>query len=621
MKRMVAWALLLCLLLCGCAQDLPEMTTEPTQPQTEPSEVTIPTGCYEPDSEISALTNGAVQMFSPDMEDITGFAVLGRDIFLFSGHENTVITKLSGDELVTAASVETGCPILQEDPSVLLNDKGLSYYNRVSGEMVFLDAALREISRTKIPEDIIGSPVLTADRKILYYCTIEGIRALEMEEGLNRLLKQEKNPDYTPLKLLQDDTILLCAVQDAQTDITAKLLFISTQTGETIRQIHEDLSVSTYGSNYYATVPEGAMQAMLFGNDQNSQMLLPKELWPQERWYLESNHAALTLSASGRLDYYDLSSGKCTSSVLIENFHVDTIAAGEGGNIYILGQYNGDTCLCKWDTSVTSTDDEAVYTSHRYTALNPDVQGLKACQELAQEIGNKYNIEVLIAGNATSVQPWEYVLEMEYQVPVIRQELEKLNTWLEAFPEDFLATAAKGTDSGVVRICLVRSVTGTPESGNPAKMQGGCFWIDENVYAAIPVGQTTDITFYHTIFHVLETRIMSKSKFCYDWESHNPEEFTYDYQYGVYHDPADTVYLEGKTRAFIDHFSMTFPREDRATIMAYAMTDGNADYFQSEIMQNKLTAICRGIRKAFGQEKSKEVFIWEQYLNEPLAKK
>ena len=42
--------------------------------------------------------------------------------------------------------------------------------------------------------------------------------------------------------------------------------------------------------------------------------------------------------------------------------------------------------------------------------------------------------------------------------------------------------------------------------------------------------------------------------------------------------------------------------------------------FQSEIMQNKLTAICRGIRKAFGLEKSPEVFIWEQYLNKPLAK-
>ena len=617
MKRMVVWAILLCLLLCGCVQDMPEMTTEPTLLQTEPEDVAIPTGCYEADSEIALLTNSAIHMYTPDMEDITGFFAVDGDIFLFSGSENTVITKLSGNELVRSASIETGCPILSEDPSVLANQKGLSYYNCVSGEMVFLDAALREISRTKIPKDIIGSPVMTADRKTIYYCTIEGVRVLEIEDGLNRLLKQEANPDYIPLKLLRDDTILLCSVN---TDTAGELIFISTQTGETIRQADEAMFVSTCADRYYAVTAEGAMQAMVFGNDQGSQMLIPRELWPAERWYLESSHAALTLSDVGRLDYYDLTSGKRASSVELADFSVDTLAADEQGFLYILGQHNGVTCLYKWDTAKTPTGDEMVYTSRRYTLSDPDMEGLKACQELAEAIGNKYNIEVLIAQNATAVQPWEYVLETEYQVPVIRQELEKLAAWLEAFPEDFLATAAKGTDRGIVRICLVRSVTGTPESGNPVEMEGGCFWIDENVYAAIPVGQTTEKTFYHTIFHVLETRIMSMSKFCYDWESHNPEGFAYDYAYGVFHDPADTTYLEGETRAFIDHFSMTFPREDRATIMAYAITEGNAEYFRSEIMQNKLTAICRGIRKAFGLEKSPEVFIWEQYLNKPLAK-
>ena len=90
MKRIGVWALLLCLLLCGCQQDVPEMTTEPTQSQTEPEEVLIPTGCYEADSEIALLTNGAVQMFTPHMEEITGFIASGSDIFLFSGKENTL---------------------------------------------------------------------------------------------------------------------------------------------------------------------------------------------------------------------------------------------------------------------------------------------------------------------------------------------------------------------------------------------------------------------------------------------------------------------------------------------------------------------------------------------------
>ena len=46
--------------------------------------------------------------------------------------------------------------------------------------------------------------------------------------------------------------------------------------------------------------------------------------------------------------------------------------------------------------------------------------------------------------------------------------------------------------------------------------------------------------------------------------------------------------------------------------------EGNAHYFQSEIMQNKLKTLCEGIRKAFGLEKYTAPLLWEQYLTEPL---
>ena len=66
---------------------------------------------------------------------------------------------------------------------------------------------------------------------------------------------------------------------------------------------------------------------------------------------------------------------------------------------------------------------------------------------------------------------------------------------------------------------------------------------------------------------------------------------------------------------------MSFPKEDRARIMEYAMMPDNAACFESEIMQKKLRQLCLGIREAFGLKKSTEVFIWEQYLNEPLNQK
>ena len=64
---------------------------------------------------------------------------------------------------------------------------------------------------------------------------------------------------------------------------------------------------------------------------------------------------------------------------------------------------------------------------------------------------------------------------------------------------------------------------------------------------------------------------------------------------------------------------MSFPKEDRARIMEYAMLDGYDDYFTSPTMQAKLHQLCLGIRKAFNLEKSPDVYRWEQYLDDSIA--
>ena len=81
------------------------------------------------------------------------------------------------------------------------------------------------------------------------------------------------------------------------------------------------------------------------------------------------------------------------------------------------------------------------------------------------------------------------------------------------------------------------------------------------------------------------------------------------------------MYLQPGKEAFIDSYSMSFPGEDRARIMEYAMTPGNEERFQSPTMQAKLKKLSQGIREAFGLRKSPEEFLWEQYLQESLAYK
>ena len=80
-----------------------------------------------------------------------------------------------------------------------------------------------------------------------------------------------------------------------------------------------------------------------------------------------------------------------------------------------------------------------------------------------------------------------------------------------------------------------------------------------------------------------------------------------------------SLWLEGENRAFIDTYSMSYPKEDRARIMEYASMEGNDHYFESPMMQRKLEVLCRGIREAFGLEGLQSPLPWERYLTRPMA--
>ena len=119
--------------------------------------------------------------------------------------------------------------------------------------------------------------------------------------------------------------------------------------------------------------------------------------------------------------------------------------------------------------------------------------------------------------------------------------------------------------------------------------------------------------------HLIDTIVLGGSSAYDTWDLHNPTGFTYDYDYAANRNRNSTAYLLDNSRYFIDMYSMSFPKEDRARIMEYAMTEGNGALFQTEAMQGKLHTLCLGIREAFGLEDWPEPLRWEQYLIEKLG--
>ena len=447
---------------------------------------------------------------------------------------------------------------------------------------------------------------------------------MELETGISRLLKEITGAELTTEALLLNDTVLRCRLTDE--DGNVRSIFLSTENGETHWETEEPLEVATHGEYYYSVLPEGSMEGLVFGYVGDSQrMLLPADVTAPS-WYLPAMHGAVSavrdLGGNLVMEYYELSGGRRSSVLQLPCSEIPCSVEADATRslIYVLCvDESGAAVIYRWEPGALQTNDGNIYTGPRYTLENMDTEALAACRAYATDLNQRYGVEILIGTDATAKQPWTHRLETEYQAPMIRLELEKLNALLAVYPEGFLKQAASGTESGVLRICLVRGIQGTPESGNMERTNGIQYWIEENPYVALCVGRTDEKLVHHQLFHAIETKVFSDSQLYYEWDALNPKGFSYDYNFDLWQTREETKYLEGKNRAFIDSFSMTFPNEDRARIMEYAITADNESCFESDSMQKKLLQLCRGIRKAFGLEKSEDVYPWEQYLEESIA--
>lgn len=616
MKHLLA-LLALCLLLCGCASEAPTAETTLPSDQTTP---TMPVGLYDAESQLEAATQGALRVYPLNQSAVTGIRAMGDSLLLFSGVEETTLTLLTGEDLYITASVTLDFFLDSGDSSLRIGDRELSYYDPVRSQTVVLDGKLREVSHIAAPADLVGSPILSADRNTLYYCTSNAVRAWDLETGIRRCVKEMAYSQQAVTGLHADGTVLQCQVIDGG---QLRTLLLSTENGVQLSAMDEAMTLSTEGSRYYASFPTGSVQALLFGSGEASpQALTPADL-TASCVFLEIPNAAITYfhpdSGELQLDYYDLSSGQRRSTLTLETAQSPTaIEDTIDGRIYLLIYDDVQDChtILRWDVR-RDLQDSVKYTGTYYTASAPDYSGLARCRDYAARIGSQYGIEVLVWEDATAVQPWDYDFETEYLVPVLQQELEQLEHRLAQYPVSVLEDTASHFTS--LKICIVRQLTGTAESGSLDTATGLQFFDGTDAYVVLAAGEYAEHALYHELFHVMETHIFNESIAFDQWNALNPSGFEYDYDYQANAQRDAGVYLRGENKAFIDTYSMSFPKEDRARIMEYAMLPGNQELFRSEILQNKLLTLCQGIREAYGLKKSEEVFVWEQYLEKSLA--
>lgn len=590
MKRFFALALTT-LMLCGCELSLPAETTPPTTVPTEPvTQTEPPVTVFQP-----------IETHPLPYDNIQAAAPMGSDILLTVG-EPAMLVKLRSYDLAQDASIR-----LPEEACVIaVENSGVCYL--LKGTLVFLDSNLRECGRVTLPLAATGTPLVSDDLQTVYYTAQNTIRSVNRSNGHDRPLRETTASDLTLMGLHCDSTILECQATDAAGNVSS--LFLNTATGELSRQDGDIVSLSTHGTGWLATVSQnGYTQHLVCGDGTLIQALKPSYGYHSLTYLGNLNGVVISAIHDGylSLDLCGIPSGFSESMTTLKGV---TQIRGLWGDsaaacIWILG--DGD-CLYRWDLKLTAVEDQVSCITPYYTREHPDEEGLAQLEERIVSLEAQYPIDIHIAEDALTMQSEGYTLISEYRVPVMESGINTLAHALTRFQSSFLEQVADGSQDNRLHICLVQSVTGSVEMDTPVNCTTAQFWNEAgNACMILALGDDLEADFHHGLAHVMDTQIRSSSDAFDDWEALNPPGFTYDYSYNLNQAREDGSHPE----AFLDTFSMSFPTEDRARFFQYAMKEGCDDMFQSSVRQEKLAALCAGIRDTFDLTGS---LPWEQYL-------
>ena len=588
--------------LCGCGiapSAIPQVSEEPAVAVCE----TEPAGLYRPESHLQQLTGGALKVFPLGTTEATAIGFFGEDLLI---RRQDSLVLLSGENRY----ISTTHLLPPSADKVQLLDSGIAY--RDSRGIVLLDSDLEETGLISLPADLTASPILSDDGKSLFYSTSSGIRVLEVDSGLERLLRQSHSPQLLA-GIHWGGTVLEC-------EAGAQRIYLSAVDGRLLHDLPGTASVTTAKDFYCCVRTDDGYTEILCGSDPQEPFLLETDMLTPSVFPLPDIRAALLAFCHPKtgatvLTFYDLETGAHLSSLTLPGSIPPTnvLADPAENSIWFLlpDEETGNQNLCRWDLP-PSTDSQSRLKPYQ----DQDPAEFQKCLLLADQLAKKHGIQLLLGDEATASQPWDYQFESENRAPVIRCRLAQLDEALSRYPLDFLRQAVADKE---ITVCLVRSITGQTDANTPAQAAGVQYW-DDTGHPRLVLSSQEDPepTVHHELFHIFESRVFSACNAYDTWHLLNPTGFSYDYNYTDY-PGRDSPLLSGETRAFIDSYSMSFPREDRARIMEYAMQPNRADCFSSNTMQRKLRTLCIGLQEAFGLAQYPEILPWEQYLTEPLT--
>lgn len=280
-----------------------------------------------------------------------------------------------------------------------------------------------------------------------------------------------------------------------------------------------------------------------------------------------------------------------------------------------------------WDLTKESskTQDEKNYFCQWQDPDNPDKEALALLKERAEKIGKENGVEIYFGEDIKNCPRDIYDYKVTNNAIRIDKMLDLLEKALGKYPAGMLEQLGQRENAGgKLHVYLSGGITPVDETGiDSIGIQNS---LDGILFLVLDVNSFTDLenTIYHEIFHAMEGEMNYSEAAFFDyevWDSLNPKDFAYDYDYQENSANYDFDYTLDDTEHeayFVDIYSKSFPGEDRARIMEYAMldeSDARRKKIEEPRLQAKLKYICEQIRKGFDTTGWPEKTSWEQALN------
>ncbi len=601
MKRLLALLLAVCM-LAGCSRRKGNNDpTENTPPNIEGVEYRYITG-----SLVEKKTDGAVRVYDLKGDTYFGLSGVGSNLLVLGQKYMTTLTGEWG-ELVA----ETENADVRSGSVTSAAATGFAYYLPNARQVVVRNPQLQDVTKVELPKELVDSPFISLVQNEVYYSTGNEIRAMNMNTGISRLLRQQSLVTQKLLGVYFDGTALLCELVD-EAGATERV-FISTQTGQTLSSADGVSFLQTHGKRYFAYWQEGVMEQTVVGTKDVAPQtfLLPKPSAEEDggRFPVLGMNGVLDHRQTGdglELTFYNISAGKRTAQVTIPKVHSPVACHSDGSGIWFLATDAEHTAqrLYYWNVTKSASEGEEACVGPLYTAQNPDTEGLAECKKLTEEFQKQYGVKVLLWQDAVA-KTGGYEVVPEHNPAVISKMMEDMKPLLSQFPEKFLL---KTVEAGWIKIALVQRI-GDGSDWVQFWEEGDC-WILLSAKADVVDALTQGMAYG------IDSHVLGNSRDFDTWNELNPKGFAYSYSSEL---KEDSSYLKGTNRAFTDAKALQYPNEDRCRIFYYAMGAGNEDLFRLPILQKKLQRLCTGIREAYSLEKNTVEYPWEQYLETPIA--